>query len=416
MFQKFIHKAIEKNKIIVQPRMGYSNHSIMREGLLEVKNTNFLTIGTITIDSFTRTLQFEDALRAIKKGKPLNGYPIVSYSCEENKKLIDGIKSNDFPIQVRHGCPKPEKIFEATINAGIDAIEGGPISYSLPYGRISLKESIQSWANCSKMYAEAGNGNYHIESFGGCMLGQLCPPSMLIVISILEVLFFNSYGVNSVSVSLAQGTNSQQDIAALKALKKLCNKYLAKNIDWHIVFYTFMGKFPETIHGAKAILSESSIIANMGEARRLIVKTINEAHQIPTINDNISALKLANEVANNSSIASERITENEELENQIYDEANQILETILNLSSNLDIVIQKAFEKGYIDIPFCLHQDNIKKSKSTLDSFGNIVWAEMGNIPQQKNVNPILKNSIELTSKSFLKMLSYNQIKFDNTM
>jgi methylaspartate mutase epsilon subunit len=315
----------------------------MREGLLEVKNTNFPKIGTITIDSFTRTLQFEDALKAIKKGKPLNGYPIVSYNCEENKKLIDGIKSKDFPIQVRHGCPKPEKIFEATIKAGIDAIEGGPISYSLPYGRISLKESIQSWANCSKMYAEAGNGNFHIESFGGCMLGQLCPPSMLIVISILEALFFNSYGVNSVSVSFTQGTNSQQDIAALKALKKLCNKYLEKHVDWHIVFYTFMGKFPETIHGAKAILKESSIIATLGEAKRLIVKTINEAHQIPTIDENISALKLANEVANNPLINSERITGNEVSENQIYNEANLLLETILNFIKQFRYCYTKSF-------------------------------------------------------------------------
>jgi hypothetical protein len=56
----------------------------------------------------------------------------------------------------------------------------------------------------------------------------------------------------------------------------------------------------------------------------------------------------------------------------------------------------------------------MKKTKSTLDSLGNIVWAETGNIPQRKNVKPILRNNIELTSKSFLKMLSYNQNKFDN--
>ncbi len=414
IFQNFIDKVVKEDKIIVQPRMGFSSLEVMRSGLLAFKNLKFPVIGTITIDSFTRTKNFKAASKAIKICKPLNGYPIVSYSNEENISLISDVISKDYPIQIRHGSPQPEEIFKATMDAGIDAIEGGPISYCLPYSRVSLKDSVKSWVNCSQMYAEAGNGTHHIESFGGCMLGQLCPPSMLITITILEVLFFNFYGINSVSASLTQGTNSQQDIAALKALKRLCNKFLETRVDWHIVYYTYMGKFPETIHGAKSILKESAIIAKQGGARRIIVKTVNEAHQIPSIQDNIDALKLANIVASKLKTGVLVVEENPILETQIYNEANCLLEAILNLSNDISIAIQIAFNKGYLDVPFCLHQSNKRKSSSSIDALGNIVWTDLGNIPIKKQVRDInFKSNKQLTSNSFLKMLSFNQYKFD---
>ena len=36
------------------------------------------------------------------------------------------------------------------------------------------------------------------------MLGQLCPPSQLVAISVLEALFFHRHGIRSVSVSAFQ--------------------------------------------------------------------------------------------------------------------------------------------------------------------------------------------------------------------
>ncbi len=415
-FQQFIDEAILSDKLIVQPRMGFSCKESMKNGLIATKNLNIPAIGTITIDSFTRVRDFEKASRAIKMSKPLNGYPIVSYSTEENKKLISKVRSIDFPVQVRHGSPTPEEIFRATIRCGIDAIEGGPISYCLPYSRVPIKESIDSWRTCCKIFAKANNGQNHIESFGGCMMGQLCPPSLLIAITILEAIFFEYYGIKSISLSLTQGYNSQQDLAALRVLKKLSAKHLGEKIKQHIVYYTFMGKFPKTINGAKSIISESAIIAKKGGARRLIVKTIKEAYQIPTLEDNLEALLLTNKIANqNQGSIGQEIMINTLLEEQIYTEAKALIESVLNISKDPSIAIEIAFNKGYLDVPFCLHQSNRKLTLAHIDSSGCISWTRVGNL-QISDVIHYNKSNVEsnLNSKAFLRMLSYNELKYDS--
>ncbi len=413
-FQEFIKKNIETNTLVVQPRMGFSSFDLMRNGLLATKELNVSSIGTITIDSFTRLRDFKSASEAIRMNKPLNGYPIVSYSQLENENLISGVREIDFPVQVRHGCPMPEEIFRSTINANIDSIEGGPISYCLPYGRIPLSQSISSWMKCCEIYAKAGNGLYHIESFGGCMMGQLCPPSLLISITLLEAIFFKRLGIKSVSLSLAQGYNDRQDLAALRVLNLVSKRYLGDSVDWHIVYYTFMGKFPKTKLGAESIIKKSAIIAKNGGAHRLIVKTVKEAYQIPTINDNLEALKLADKIANKLKIRLEDLESDKVWENQILDEVNSILEVVLNISPNIEKAIKIAFEKGYLDVPFCLHQDNKKLTQSRIDSLGNIYWANRGKMPLPGHNNfKEFHEEKAISSSDFLKMLSFNEFKYD---
>ena len=124
---------------------------------------------------------------------------------------------------MRHGTALPKDIFKAIMNSGIDSTEGGPISYCLPYSRVSLLQASNAWAECCEIFAQNQQNGIinHLESFAGCMLGQLAPPALLIALSILEGLFFKKYGLTNISLSFAQGTNSNQDIAALATLRKL---------------------------------------------------------------------------------------------------------------------------------------------------------------------------------------------------
>lgn len=410
-FQKFIGLHKSQENLIVQPRMGFSKTNLMSLGLRRVKNLNIPVIGTITLDSFTRLRDFESARNALVNNQPLNGYPIVSYEDEQNRKMLNEVRSHDFPIQVRHGSPLPEEVFKSTINSGIDAIEGGPISYCLPYSRVPLNKSIEAWEKCCKIWVSMGNSHYHLESFGGCMMGQLCPPSVLIAISILEVIFFNYHGIESVSMSLAQGTNSDQDLAALKVVQNLAEKYLKKNIKWHVVFYTFMGQFPLTFEGSRKIIIESAKLAKLGGAGRLIVKTVKEAHQIPNIEDNLNALKWTHQAANCDELLERKI--NSEDFDEIYNEADCLIQSVLDINHNPGIAIEKAFSKGILDIPFCLHPNNTNEALAYIDAKGKVQWLKYGNMPLIKTQKGL---RIQLTSQKLLEMLSFNQRKYDQTL
>lgn len=411
-FHQYIERHRRSRQLIVQPRMGFSNLIRMRRGLRAVKEFDGLSIGTLTLDSKTRLRQFDEALEAVRNRRRLNGYPIVAHGAETTRELLEVVQGKEFPVQVRHGSPFPRRVFEVSHAAGIDAIEGGPVSYCLPYSREPLEQCVRAWEDCARYWAEVGEQSgrlNHLESFGGCMLGQLCPPGMLVAISILEGLFFLKCGLRSISISYSQGTNFDQDVGGVLALRRLAEEMFVA-CSWHIVLYTWMGLFPETTSGARLIIEESAQIAAVSQASRLIVKTTAEAHQIPTIADNLSAMGWARDAAASafgqapSQMALEHSAE-------IYRQAREIIQAVLQLATDLGQALVVAFRKGYLDVPFCIHPDNRNEARAALDeSSGVIGWSVIGRVPVA-NAKKVAAPG--LGSSALLRVLSFNQRKYD---
>lgn len=415
-FHHFVERQRAEGRLICQPRMGFSDFGKMRRGLEAVKGCAASTIGTLTLDSYTRVNDLESARRAIETGQELNGYPIVAHGKERNRELLDGLLGMDFPVQVRHGTSKPEDVFRAVIDANLDATEGGPISYCLPYSRTPLRVAMESWSrSCSMLAALAERDTVpHLESFGGCMLGQLCPPSLLVAIGILEGLFSWRHGLRSLSLSYAQNSNFSQDAGAVLALRQLAAEFLP-DATWHVVIYTFMGKFPQTEHGAQALIEESARLAAATGCERLIVKTAREAYQIPTIEDNVRAIGWAHEAALGAD-PDELLDAAAETHRQtVYAEARFLVEMVLDLHRDFGEAILIAFEKGYLDVPYCLHSNNQRKTLCWVDHEGNIHWTERGKIPFPKHLaQSIFKNKHLMTSRDLERMLSFNQLRCDS--
>jgi methylaspartate mutase epsilon subunit len=409
-FGGFVNRVHAEGGLVVQPRMGMSNPRDMRAGLQAAKAARAITVGTITLDSYTRMGDDAKAAAALATGAELNGYPIVAHDVATTRAVLEGVAGLDFPVQVRHGSPVPEHIFAALMSAGLHATEGGPVSYCLPYSRAPLVESVRNWERCCEMLAAVRETGVepHLESFGGCMLGQLCPPSLLIAMSVLECLFFRQHGLRSVSLSYAQQTNEAQDEEALRVLRLLGDEMLA-DIDHHIVVYAYMGVYPRTPVGASVLLAEAARLAVRSGASRLIVKTITEAHRIPTIGDNVLALETAAAAA----LAEQRapvvgVVE----ETGIYQEARTLIEAVLDIGPDLGKALAEAYRKGWLDVPYCLHPDNAGRARSYLDGDGRLHWARIGSMPLGDVVRQT--GHAELTSAELLTSLSYVERKFDS--
>lgn len=410
-FASFVRAQRRKSSLVVQPRMGFGRLDIMRRGLLAVKSSRAITIGTLTLDSYTRVNDYAAAARALYAGTDLNGFPIVTHGPEKTQRMLEGIHDDGFPVQVRHGTALPVDVIRIMIAAGIDATEGGPISYCLPYSRVPLAQSITAWRACCELLA-AGRAEgiiNHLESFGGCMLGQMCPPSLLIALTILEGLFFQRHGLLSISLSYAQGTSAAQDGAALRVLRKIAARCFA-TLDWHVVFYTYMGVFPQTAAGANKILEESARIAMHSGCERLIVKTSAEARRIPTIEENVAALELAHDAATRA--PQWPIETDHEEEMNIYEEAVTLIDAVLNLCQDLDRALWLAFHKGYLDVPYCLHQDNRNRTRAIINTRGYLQWMDIGRLPFVASTS-VRARVGRVCSDDLLQMLHYNQRRYD---
>ncbi|MBP2328519.1 methylaspartate mutase epsilon subunit [Kibdelosporangium banguiense] len=378
-FSGFITDQRRAGKLTLQPRMGFGDPARMRQGLLAVRSAGLPAIGTVTLDSYTRHNEHEQAAAALEAGAELNGYPLVAIPLEHTTRMLDGVRCAGFPVQVRHGCAQPEQIFATMLAAGLTASEGGPVSYCLPYSRIPLRVATAAWSRAVRMFAAARDRGVlcHLESFGGCMLGQLCPPGLLVALSVLECLFFAERGLGSVSASYAQQTNPDQDAEALWALRRLCAEELSTVEDYHLVLYTYMGLYPTTQAGGRALLADSVRLAVRTGTERLIVKTTAEAHRIPTITENIEALRLAHECA----LAAPGPLPPPDGDTEVYLQARTLVDEVRNLAPTLTEALPLAFELGLLDVPYCLHPDNRNEARCVIDKDGRLVWWDTGLLP-----------------------------------
>lgn len=418
--ESFVSERARAGVLVVQPRMGFTDPGKMRAGLTAVFTLPPSTVGTLTVDSYTRVNDHRRAARAISRGEELNGYPLVAHGASTTRQVVEGLLSEDFPVQVRHGSALPQQLVKVMVAAGLDATEGGPVSYCLPYSRVRLRDSIDDWARTCRILAEGERGRAcHLESFGGCMLGQLCPPSLLVALTVLECLFARQHGVRSVSVSYAQQTHSGQDLTALLALRELAGDYLS-DTSWHLVLYTFMGLFPRTPRGARAILRGSARLAVTGGADRLIVKTTAEAHRIPSVAENLAALRIADDEARkhaaNPVVLAGRATSLADIrDSDVYRQARFLIDLVCDLHADVGEGLLRAFERGLLDVPYCLHPDNRNAARCAVGADGRLRWADTGAIPFPRNMVDAMAGVGErVGSRDLLRMLAYNQNRFDS--
>ena len=399
----YVEDAAARGLLVVQPRMGMPDPDTMAAGIAAVAGLSHPTVATITVDSYTRVGDHHAAARALASGADLNGFPIVAHGPGRTARVA-AAAGPDVPVQVRHGSASPAAILSTMTAAGLTATEGGPVSYCLPYGRTPLAESVDSWSEATRRLAEqsARRGRTaHLETFGGCMLGQLCPPSLLIAISALEALFFAQHGIRSVSLSYAQQCHPVQDIEALAALGQLAGELLPADVDRHLVVYTYMGVFPRTAAGARSLLDASARIAVLGGAHRLIVKTEAEAHRIPTVAENLLAL---NRAAGQSRSARHcGLPGRDHVDySAVLEEARRLVHAVLDLSGDVGQALLRAFAHGILDVPYCLHEDNLGLSRGAIDQDGRLCWAEVGQMPLPA---PAGGTRRRVTSGDLLRML-----------
>ncbi|MGW4688967.1 methylaspartate mutase [Streptomyces sp. NPDC004244] len=413
-FGRYVADAHARGVLVVQPRMGFSDPTLMRAGLRATKAAAPAAVGTVTIDSYTRVGDEQAAVRALNDGVPLNGYPITSFSPHTSRWVLDGVRDASFPVQIRHGSARPQRIIAALAMLGLDATEGGPVSYCLPYGRTPLVDSVRNWQqSCEFLASLRSTGTEpHLETFGGCMLGQLCPPGLLVAISALEALFFHRAGLRSISLSYAQQTSPEQDRQAVHALRRLAAELLP-DTDWHIVLYTYMGLYPRSPEGALELLGRSAELAVHTGAARLIVKTVAEAHRIPTVAENVQALRVASAAAARAAgpaTGAGAVEPAEAADNPVYAEARALVDAVLNLDGDIGQALLKAFERGYLDVPYCLHPDNAGRTRSYIDGSGRLTWSEIGSMPLARSS----RRSGRLTARGLYDALSFVQSRHDD--
>ncbi|KGJ87908.1 methylaspartate mutase [Thalassotalea sp. ND16A] len=381
------HHFKNKNKMLVQPRGGFPTYK-KQFALYEFFVDANVDVLPLTIDSNTRLNDYATSKKMLRLSEEndvdmLNGYPLVNHGYRTTRKMITHFNK---PVSLRHGTPDARLLIETAIASGIFEIEGGPITYLLPYSKnFPLDKAFLYWKYVERVCANYSKLNEPInrESFGP-LTATLVPPSITIVIQLLEMLLSLEEGVKSFSVSFAQQGSMNQDIVTGAVLKKLA-KYYAAQINCsdaaiHLVYHQWMGAFPMNKDYAEQLINMSTVIASMVGADKIITKTREEASGIPTKEANAKTvsntqytLGILNGLPN--------VVDAEE-EEMLTLQVKAIMEAVFN--DPADTLWRKVFnsiKNGIIDVPFSPHIINHNNMITIRDAKKNIRIIKRGNVP-----------------------------------
>lgn len=381
------HHFKKKGKMLVQPRGGFPTYK-QQYALYEFFVDANVDVLPLTIDSNTRLNDYATAKKMLRLSEEndmdmLNGYPLISHGYRTTRGMITHFNK---PVSLRHGTPDARLLIETAIASGIFEIEGGPITYLLPYSKnFPLDKAFLYWKYVERVCANYSELNEPInrESFGP-LTATLVPPSITIVIQLLEMLLSLEEGVKSFSVSFSQQGSMTQDIVTGTVLKKLARDYAAQidcaDASIHLVYHQWMGAFPTNKDFAEQLINLSTVIASMVGADKIITKTREEATGIPTkeanaktVADTQYCLRILNGLPNVVDAEEEEI---------LTLEVNAIMEAVFN--DPADTLWRKVFnciKSGIIDVPFSPHIINHNEMITIRDDSKNIRIIERGNVP-----------------------------------
>ena len=401
----FISHTFKNNKgnTLVQPRGGFPTYNKMFDLYSEFMKAD-IDVLPLTIDSHTRLNDYGSAKKMLMLSEEnevdmLNGYPLVNHGYRTTRKMITHFNK---PVSLRHGTPDARLLIETALASGIFEIEGGPITYLLPYSKnFPLDKAFLYWKYVEKVCANYSTLNEPInrESFGP-LTATLVPPCITIVIQLLEMLLSLEEGVKSFSVSFAQNGSVIQDVVTSNVLKKTARFYADKigcsDADIHVVYHQWMGAFPRNKELSDSLINTSTVISSLVRADKIIIKTRDEAFGIPTMQCNAQSVantKYTFKVLNGLPLISDA-----EEEANLEEEVHSIMEAVFNDSA--DTLWRKVFnsiKSGLIDVPFSPHIINHNEVITIRDEQSNIRIIEKGNLPISDKCFAYEKSKVKLS-------------------
>ncbi len=416
--KRFAEVLESADKPLLQPRAGVPRLDDQIELLEYLHGEGEADLLPTTIDSYTRDNEYGKAQEGLEKAREtgedtLNGFPAVNHGVDGCRNLIEAI---DAPIEVRHGTPDARLLAAITFAGGFQSFEGGPISYNIPYTKEhGLAETIEHWQFVDRLagaYTERGV-RINREPFGP-LTGTLVPPSIAIAIGIVEGQLAATQGVRSVTLGYGQVGNVVQDVAALRALKKLGNEYLPDDVCVTTVFHEWMGGFPPDEARANGVISLGGMTAAIAQPDKVITKSPQEFQGVPTKEANAAGLRTTRQIidmAIEQNIDIDGIDEEQEL---IERETHCLMDTILKHGDG-DVAwgTIKAFESGALDVPFAPSDSAAGAVLPARDDDGRVRIFEWADLEMDDDIKEIHRARLSQRAETEGRQESFRMVADD---
>ena len=395
---KMLKKYKAEGKTSLYPRSGTP---VLEDEirLLQSLNEVGVFMFPFTTDSYSRNLRFDMAQKgleeSIKTGKPkLNGFPIVNHGVRNTRKVVESCKG---AFDVRSSREGQFIIAEIAFASGMSAIPQSMFGWLSGFDkRATPEECIQSCqlsARLSGHYAQRGHIINH--ACHGWLPNGIIPHYVSIACMLLDALVSAGQGARSFSPMVNFNGNMAQDLGEFRAAEKLFRKYLDKyghsdcDTPGSIGNQSFLYPFPRDLGMAFGYINYTAMLGALAGLPACFVKTVDEAHGIPSIEAHQQTYRSAswiyNVVRQQDLDFSSKAIDDEERMTELS--VSAIIERVMELGDgDVCIGIVKALDEGVLDSPFAISMHLQDNTLGVRDLHGAMRFLEYGNVPIPEEV------------------------------
>ncbi len=418
-FMKVTQKQHAEGRTTIWPRAGTP---ILEDEIALVKTLVGSGIRHIpvTIDSYTRNYQFEKAGAALEEsircGKAvLNGYPIVNHGVKNTRKVIESVDAAFSP----RGAVK--LAMEIALASGMTA--AGKSSF-LEFGSYEKNRTLEDCFEHSQ-YTDRLAGYYTergaviTTDLHGFVPSGVFPLSMNIACMVVDALVAAEQGVRSVIPLVHYNGNMAQDLAWTKVTAKLLRQYLDRfGYVSTIIPGTFCNQIPlfpvpQSMGGCFGYLGYTAMVAALGRAETIYVRTIDEGAGVPTREAHALSYEAANWICN--VVRKQNIEFDQkgvEEETMITEkEVHAIVDKILELGDGDCIAGSiKGVEAGVIDSPFCPNKYVKDEVLGIKDAQGACRYLHFGNLPFDNEIKDFHRHKVAERERLENRKMDYDVV------
>ena len=391
--------ASAEGRCLTQPRGGFGTFELQKELMQVLDREGLADVVPTTTDSYTRNEQFHLAQKGVEESERLgrsllNGYPMVNYGVAKAAELIDAI---DKPAIMLTGTAMPKLTGEISFAGGYTGYLGSGIAYTSSYTKeLSIEDGIRNYQYLDRLtalYQDRGIELHRRQP--GFLTGTNIPPSVAIIVAILDLLLAAAQGVRNYGLEMGETLHLVQDAAAVRACRDLSQEYLArkgyKDVYTPITLLHWMGAWPQDEAQCAALVSYGGTLAAIAGADSVTTKSTHEAFGIPTPKANAEGLRITRTAVYLARhIRLDSMQQFRDEVDLIKREVRPVVDKVLEMGDgDAAVGTVRACEAGVLDIPWSPNRWVKSRVMPARDADGCLRIFDPGLMPFPKDVMEI---------------------------
>jgi len=383
-------KAEEEGRIELNYAVGQATFELTKELFTyceDLKPDN----REIYTDSYTRKLKYDLAQQGIEKSykegySVLNGYPMANYGVARARELVECTEAT---TALNASDSDPRLIGEIAFAAGFTQTVSHNLQELIQHTRdFPLAERIQNSQYLDRLsayYSEHGGIPMQIGIPG--IINGWDAAGFKIVNIVLASLLCVEQGVRDICVNPSPCLNLTQDIAVIRALRRVVPEYISRfgheDVHVHTSSMTWQGDWPRDRERAGSLVAYCVAVGALSGVSMIRLKSIQEAFATPVKEGWRSSIIIARQML--KTIGKQRFPETKELlleQEMLEKEVKATVDKVISLGDgDVAVGMVRGVEAGVLDTFFSPWKPLKQAVMVVRDNEGAARYLKHGNIP-----------------------------------